>query len=186
LKKLLLAAISVLVSVIFVSGSFSQLRNGHSVLGATFGFSSKSSSIILGTNYEYMLPQSGVGLFSVGAMSRYWTASEELSDKSGKFEYTNFAVAGQMNYNFNQIGKGTFVPFVGLVLGFNSVGSKYTSFNNSTNSIIGYEQKYKNGLFMWGQGGMRIFASRKIAGVVRLGLGNFDLSTIEVGFDYKF
>ncbi len=184
MKKLLLVLILTLISLFFASNLYSQLRKGHSVLGVSLGFSSKSSSIILGTNYEYMLPQSGVGLFSVGAMSRYWTATEELSDKSGKFEYTNFAVASQLNYNFNKIGKGTFVPFVGLVLGFNTVGSKYTSFNG--NSVIGYEQKYKNGLFMWGQGGMRIFASRKIAGVVRLGLGNFDLSTIEIGADYKF
>lgn len=179
MKKLIL-----ILPFIFITSGFAQLKQGYHLVGATVGFSSKTSTLIIGGNYEFTMPQSGVGLFSAGAMTRYWSATEELTDKSGKFDYTNVAVAGQLNFHFNQIGTGKFVPFVGMVLGFNAVGSKYTAFNN--NSVIGYDQKYKNGLFMWGQGGFRYFASNKVAGVMRLGLGNFDLSTIELGFDYKF
>lgn len=179
MKKLIL-----ILPIIFTLSSFSQLKQGYHLVGATVGFSSKTSTIILGGNYEFTMPQSGVGLFSAGALTRYWSASEELSDKSGKYDYTNVAVAGQLNFHFNQIGSGKFVPFVGLVLGFNNVGSKYTAFNS--NSVIGYEQKYKNGLFMWGQGGCRYFVNKKVGAVMRLGLGNFDLSTVELGFDYKF
>jgi len=176
----------ILTSVLLLNltQNYSQLKEGNHLLGATLGFSSKSSNIILGANYEYELPQSGIGLFCLGAVSRYWTYSEEILNNSGKLKYTNFTIGGQANYNFNQIAGGSFVPFVGLVLGYNNVSSKYTAYNN--NALIGYDQTYKSGLFIWGQAGLRYFFSPKAAGVMRLGLGNFDLSTVEIGFDYKF
>jgi len=172
------------VLLLNLTQNYSQLKEGNHLLGATLGFSSKSSNIILGANYEYELPQAGIGIFGIGAISRYWTYSEEILNNKGKLKYTNFTLGGQLNYNFNLISGGKFVPFVGLVLGYNNVSSKYTSYDNS--ALIGYDQTYKSGLFMWGQAGFRLFFSPKAAGVIRLGLGNFDLSTIEAGFDYKF
>lgn len=154
------------------------------MLGGSLGFSSYNSNVILGANYEFQLPQTGVGLFAVGGMTRYWSFSEKINDNNAQIDYSNFAIGSQINYNFNQIGTGKFIPFVGVVVGYNNVSTKYTSYNGK--DLIGYDQKYKSGLFLWGQGGMRYFFNKKFAGAVRLGLGNFDLSTVEFGLDYRF
>ncbi len=164
--------------------NYSQLKEGNHLAGVTLGYSSKSQNVIIGGNYEYELPQAGIGIFGIGAITRFWTYSEDILNNTVKLKYTNVTLGGQVNYNFNQISSGKFVPFVGLVLGYNNVSTKYTAYDNV--SIIAYDQIYKSGLFMWGQGGFRYFFSNKAAGVLRLGLGNFDLSTIELGFDYKF
>ena len=180
-KALLLLAIISLWSAQLI---FSQLKNENHLLGGTLGFSSKNSHVILGANYEYQLPQSGVGLFGAGAMVRHWSFSEKLNDNIGQFDYSNTALGGQLNYNFNRIGTGVFIPFVGVVLGYNHVSTKYTSYNGV--DLIGVDQTYKSGIFMWGQGGMRYFFNKNFAGSLRLGLGNFDLSTVEFGLDYRF
>ncbi len=164
--------------------NYSQLKEGNHLAGVTLGFSSKSANVIFGGNYEYELPPAGIGIFGIGAMTRFWTYSEDILNKTVNLKYSNITLGGQVNYNFNQIASGKFVPFVGLVVGYNNVSTKYTAYDNV--SIIGYDQTYKSGLFMWGQGGFRYFFTKKAAGVLRLGLGNFDLSTIELGFDYKF
>ncbi len=175
-----------LIAMIFfnLTQIYSQIKESNHLAGVTLGFSSKSQNIIFGANYEYELPQSGIGLFAIGAIVRIWTYKEKIYNNTVDLKYTNITLGGQVNYNFNQISSGKFVPFVGLVVGYNNVSTKYTSYDNI--SIIGYDQTYKSGLFIWGQGGFRYFFNKKIAGILRLGLGNFDLSTIEIGFDYKF
>jgi hypothetical protein len=181
LKKALLF---LFITALCINFSYSQLKNDNHLIGGSLGFSSYNSNAILGANYEYQLPQSGVGILAVGGMGRYWNFSEKIIDNTAQIEYTNLAVGSQLNYNFNQIGKGTFIPFVGIVVGYNNVSTKYTSYNGK--DLIGYDQKYKSGIFLWGQGGMRYFFNKKFAGSVRLGLGNFDLSTVEFGLDYRF
>ncbi|MEZ4689264.1 MAG: hypothetical protein R3A12_03425 [Ignavibacteria bacterium] len=57
-------------------------------------------------------------------------------------DYSNTFIGGQANFNFNQIGTGQFVPFVGLVLGV------YSSNVNSSK---------ENGFWTWGQAGARYF-----------------------------
>jgi hypothetical protein len=164
--------------------AFAQLKKDFHVLGFSLGLSSYNSNVILGANYEYQLPQTGVGLFAVGGLTRLWSFTDKILDNTAEIKYSNIAVGAQLNYNFNHIGPGRFIPFVGIVLGYNNVSTKYTSYNGK--DLIGYDQKYKSGVFLWGQGGMRYFFNKKFAGAVRLGLGNFDLSTIEFGLDYRF
>ncbi|MEO8513006.1 MAG: hypothetical protein ABI543_05575 [Ignavibacteria bacterium] len=41
-------------------------------------------------------------------------------------------------------------------------------------------------MFLSTQGGFRYFFSSKIAGAVRLGLGNYHLRAVELGIDIKF
>ena len=164
--------------------NYSQLKEGNHLAGVTIGYSAKSQNIIFGANYEYVLSPYGIGVLGIGAITRFWTHSEDILNNTSKLKNTNITLGMQVNYNFNQISNGKFVPFAGLVLGYNNVSTKYTAYNNA--SITGYGQTYKSGLFIWGQGGFRYFFSNKTAGVLRLGLGNFDLSGIELGFDYKF
>ena len=150
MKKAILLLILIALSVNY---NYSQLKKDYHILGGSLGFSSYNSNVILGVNYEFELPQTGVGLFAVGGMTRYWRFSEKIIDNSAQIEYSNFAIGGQLNYNFNRIGTGKFIPFVGVVLGYNNISTKYTSYNGK--DLIGYNQRYKSGLFMWGQGGMR-------------------------------
>lgn len=178
--------ILVLSAILFINLTqiYSQLKEGNHLAGVTLGFSGKSANIIFGGNYEYELPPAGIGIFGIGAITRFWRYSEDILNNTVKLKYTNVTLGSQVNYNFNQIASGKFVPFVGLVMGYNNVSTKYTAYDNV--SVIGYDQTYKSGLFIWGQGGLRYFFSNKAAGVLRLGLGNFDLSTIELGFDIRF
>ncbi len=158
-----------------------QFKNGGHYIGGSIGFWVKGSTPILGVNYEYGLPQDNIGLFGIGGIFRYWRYTEDSKDF--KQEITNYVAAGQINYNFNRIANGKFSPYIGLVIGFNNATTKYTAFDK--NSVIGKPTEYKNGLILWGQGGFRFFFTPKLAGTVRLGLGNLDFSTIELGVDYK-
>lgn len=177
-----LTSLTILI-VILTSASFSQIKEGEHLLGGSLGFWTRGSTPILGVNYEYILPKAGIGNFGAGGIIRYWNYVRKYDDNS-QYEYTNLVVAGQFNYNFSEIGTGVFVPYVGLVAGFNNVSEKYVAYNQT--SIIGKEAEYKSGFIVWGQTGFRYFFSPKIAGSVRLGLGNLDFSTIELGIDYKF
>ena len=131
-KALLLLTLTALI----VSFSYSQLKTEYHILGGSMGFSSYNSNVIIGANYEYQLPQSGVGLFGIGAMTRFWSFSEKILENTGQLDYNNIAIGGQLNYNFNRIGTGKFIPFVGVVLGYNNVSTKYTSYNGK--DLIGY------------------------------------------------
>jgi hypothetical protein len=82
--------------------------------------------------------------------------------------------------NFNRISDRKFVPFVGLVLGYNNISNSYISKSGNF-----YTASYNSGLWLWGQGGMRYFFSSKVAGVLRIGLGNFNFNVIEFGVDFK-
>jgi hypothetical protein len=176
LKKL---AISVLIIFLITLKTFSQLAESQHYAGACIGFYVKGSSPTLGLNYDYQLSQAGIGIFSIGGIFRYW----RFSDDNG-WEYTNVDFGFQANYNFNKIGNGTFVPYVGLVLGYDNIGTKYKRFD--TSSIIRHNASYNSTIQLWAQAGFRYFFTPKIAGTFRMGLGNLDFTEIELGVDYRF
>ncbi len=183
---------SILFALLIISGTavFAQhkskeympLQYSDRLAGGTLGFTDNSAGIMLGANFEYQLPQAGVGMFSVGFLGRYWRAADQTP--KGDIHSSIFAVGTQINYNFNQITNGRFIPFVGIVLGYRNVTTKYTAFGN--NSLIGYDQHYSTGFMMWGQGGFRYFMSRKTAATVRFAFGSQNFSNIEAGLDFKF
>lgn len=170
------------LSALCMAQLHSQIKPGYHILGPNIGFGTKGSAIIYGANYEYELPQAGIGNFAAGALLRFWQFSEKFGTYS--FDITSIAFGGQINYNFNQIGTGKFVPFVGLFAGYQNVSTKYTAYDST--SLVAIDQKYKSAFQIWGQAGMRYFFTPKIAGVVRLGLGNLDFSTVEIGADFRF
>lgn len=161
----------------------SQIKPENNLAGVSIGLQAKFTSPIIGLNYEFFLPEDNLGIFGVGGIFRYWSFSDELTNKD-QITYTNLVLAAQVNYNFNKIAGGKFIPYAGIVAGYNNVTTKYKSFNGS--GIIAYDQKYRNGLILWVQGGFRYQFSPKWFGHVRLGLGNLDFTTIEIGADYKF
>jgi hypothetical protein len=164
------------------STCFAQLQQGNQMLGGSLGFSGSKTTAMIGANYEYQLPQAELGTFGVGFMGRYWLSSDNIANSV--VNSTVVTLASQINYNFNTIGNGKFVPFAGIAFGYRYVTTKYTSYDGY--SLTAYDQQYKNGFLLWGQGGFRYFFSRKVAGSLRFGLSNLDFSTIEFGIDYKF
>ncbi len=115
-------------------------------------------------------------------MFRYYAYTNNYPyGDSWKYTFSSFGV--QSNYNFNQIGDGKFVPFVGLVLGYNNVNGTYTDYTK--HGYIVYEAGYTSGAWLWAQAGFRYFFSDRVAGAVRLGLGNFDFNALELGVDFK-
>jgi hypothetical protein len=148
--------------------TFGQLKENDNLLGGTLGFWAHENSPTFGVNYENEISQAGIGTFGLGAIMRFssYTQNEQ-------YKYSNVFFGGQVNYNFNQIGNGKFVPFLGLVLGFYSSAPEDKNLKES-------------GLWVWGQGGMRYFFSPSVAGVARIGLGNFNFNTLELGIDFKF
>lgn len=158
--------ITVIIFLCAISTSFSQMSEGNNLMGGTIGLWPSNSSATLGFNYENQIVKAGVTTFGLGAMVRYSNVTKNVPQ-----DYSNTFIGGQANFNFNQIGDGKFVPFVGLVLGV------YSSNVNSSK---------ENGFWTWGQAGMRYFFSPNVAGVTRFGLGNFDFNSLEVGVDFKF
>lgn len=176
MRKINLAIIILFLSVV---SSFAQLKEKDNLLGPSLGFWPHGSAVTLGVNYEYQLAQVEIGTISLGGLFRYTTYRNNFP-YSDYYDYTFYTFGFQSNYNFNQIGDGKFVPFFGLVLGYNSINTSYVS----THGYV-YYANYNSGLWIWGQGGLRYFFSPKVAGVVRLGFGNFDFNTIEIGVDFK-
>lgn len=173
--------ISLLV-VLTVSISFAQLKEKDNLLGGSIGFWAKGEVPMFGVNFESQLTQAGIGTISLGGIFRYYSYTFNYGNgDSRKYSFTSFGL--QSNYNFNQIGDGKFVPFLGLVLGYNYVNSTYTDVTR--NGIYISDISYKSGAWLWGQGGFRYFFSPNVAGSVRLGFGNNDFNTLELGVDFK-
>jgi hypothetical protein len=172
--------ITTIILLICISTSNAQLKEKDNLLGPSIGFWPSGSAPTFGLNYENQLTQAGPGTISLGGIFRFTTWREDIN--STDYWTVNYYTFGlQSNYNFNEIGDGKFVPFVGLVLGYNTV-------NESINSAYGYTYVYSghdSGLWLWLQGGMRYFFSPRVAGSLRLGIGNFNFGAIEIGVDFK-
>jgi hypothetical protein len=177
MKKLTFILITLLITL---SPIFSQLKVHDNLLGPSLGFWPSGSVPTFGANYENQLTQAGIGTISLGGVFRYTTFRNNFPDND-YYDYNYYTFGLQSNYNFNQIGDGKFVPFAGLVLGYNSV-----SYNRVTHSGIVYNVSYNSGFWIWAQFGARYFFSTNIAGSLRFGLGNFNFNTIELGVDFKF
>jgi hypothetical protein len=176
LKKINLA---IIVLLLFTVSSFAQLKEKDNLLGPSLGFWPSGSAPTFGLNYEYQISQVEIGTISLGGVFRYTTFRHDYPDND-YYDYNFYTFGFQSNYNFNQIGDGKFVPFVGLVLGYNSVSESYVN----SNGYI-YTSGYNSGLWLWIQFGMRYFFSPRVAGSVRFGLGSFNFNTIELGVDFK-
>jgi hypothetical protein len=171
--------VSFILSLITVS-SFSQLKERDNLLGPSLGFWTSPNAPTFGLNYEAQIAQLGdVSSLGLGGVFRYTTFRDNYpSTDYYSYNYLTFGL--QTNFNFNEIGDGRFVPFVGLVLGYNSVSSSYVN-----NSGRVYSASYGSGMWLWGQFGMRYFFSPRVAGSLRFGAGNFNFDVIELGIDFK-
>lgn len=162
------------------STSFSQLKEKDNLLGPSLGFWTKPNVPTFGLNFESEIGQlSDVGVIGIGGVLRY-TKFKDSYPFDDYYDYSYITLGFQANLNFNHIGDGKFVPFVGLVLGYNNINSTYI---NKSGRI--YTASYSSGFWLWGQAGLRYFFSEKIAGSIRLGAGNFNFDVIELGVDFK-
>jgi hypothetical protein len=179
MKKINLALIILLLSSL---SSSAQLKERDHLIGGTLGFWPKQNVPTFGFNYEYQVTQAGIGSIGIGGLFRYYTYGyAAINRDSWRYSFSTFGFQG--NYNFNEIGNGSFVPFFGLVLGYNYVNSTYTDVRGNTVYIS--DVTYRSGAWIWAQTGFRYFFSPRVAGALRLGLGNFDFNTLELGIDFK-
>jgi hypothetical protein len=162
--------------------TFSQLREGDNLLGGSLGFWGHGRVPMFGANFESNVVQAGIGTIGVGGLFRYYSFTNIYGNgDSRRYAFTSFGF--QTNYNFNQIGEGKFVPYFGLVLGYNNVNHTYTDV--SRNAVYITDISYTSGAWLWAQTGFRYFFSRSVAGNLRLGLGNNDFNTFEIGIDFR-
>ena len=170
-----------LFGIVFTASA--QLKERDNLLGPSLGFWAKQNVPTFGISYENQITQAGIGTIGLGGVFRFYTYSFNYSN-GDSWKYSFASLGFQANYNFNQIGDGKFVPFVGLVLGYNSVSRTYTDVTKHGIYINDYA--YNSGMWVWGQVGMRYFFSPNVAGSVRLNGGNYDFITLELGVDFKF
>lgn len=176
-KKVFITVFILSVSII---SNYSQLKEGDNLLGPSLGFWTTPNVPTFGLNYEAQLTQLGdVATLSLGGVFRYTSFRTTYSPSD--YSSDNYITLGaQSNLNFNEIGDGKFVPFVGLVLGYNSINNSYVSPSGRV-----YTSGYTSGLWAWGQAGMRYFFSPRVAGALRIGAGNFNFNVVELGLDFK-
>lgn len=176
-------SIFILAFMLIIIGSVSaQLKERDNLLGLSLGFWPKHSVPTFGVNFENQVVQAGIGTIGLGGVFRYYGYSSTYPYADYKYSFTSFGF--QANYNFNEIGDGRFVPFVGLVVGYNGVSATYTSVTRNAVYVANYD--YSSGMWAWGQLGMRYFFSPKVAGSIRLNGGNYDFNTLELGVDFRF
>ncbi|HEY3250743.1 MAG TPA: hypothetical protein VGK25_06455 [Ignavibacteria bacterium] len=174
--------LSVTLLLLVSQVSFSQLKDGDNLLGFSVGFWPANNAPVIGANFESQLSQAGVGTLGLGGIFRYYTFSVAYSNgDSRRYTFSSFGIQG--NYNFNQIGNGSFVPYVGLVVGYNSINNSYTDVTR--NAVYISDVTYTSGAWLWGQAGFRYFFSNSVSGGLTLGFGNYDFNTIELGLDFK-
>ncbi len=169
--------------ILFIAAgtTFSQLKERDNLLGPSLGFWTTPNVPTFGLNYEGQVAQLGdVASLGLGGVFRYTTFRDNYPPYSDYYNYNYVTFGFQTNFNFNEIGDGRFVPFLGLVLGYNSVSSNYVS-----NGGRIYTASYNSGMWLWGQFGMRYFFSPRVAGSLRFGAGNFNFDVIELGIDFK-
>jgi hypothetical protein len=170
-----------LISIISVC-SYGQLKERDNLLGVSVGFWAKGNTPMFGVNFESNISQAGVGTLGLGGLFRYYSYTNTYGNgDSRRYSFSSFGA--QLNYNFNQIGDGRFVPYIGLVAGYNYVNSTYTDVTR--NAVYVTDISYSSGSWVWGQLGMRYFFSPSVAGTVRVGFGNNDFNTLELGVDFK-
>lgn len=174
--------IGLLFTSMFTFHSYSQLQERDNMLGGSIGFWAKGEVPMFGVNFESQLSQAGVGALGLGAMFRHYSYTNTYGNGDSR-RYSFSSVGGQLNYNFNQIGDGKFVPFVGIVVGYNYVNNRYTDVTR--NAVYVSDVSYSSGAWLWGQTGLRYFFSPSVAGSVRVGFGNHDFNTVELGVDFK-
>lgn len=168
--------------IALTSSSYSQLKEKDNLLGGSVGFWAKGEVPMFGVNFESNVTQAGIGTIGVGGIFRYYTYRFNYNNGDSR-RYSFSSLGFQANYNFNQIGNGSFVPFFGLVAGYNYVNNTYTDVTR--NGVYQTDVSYNSGAWIWGQTGFRYFFSPAVAGTVRLGLGNNDFNTLELGVDFK-
>jgi hypothetical protein len=174
--------LSVLALVIAAASSMGQLKEKDNLLGGSLGFWAKGNAPMFGVNFESQLTQAGIGTVGLGGIFRYYTFTNTYGNGDSR-KYSFSSIGAQLNYNFNQIGDGSFVPYLGIVAGYNYVNNTYTDVTR--NAVYVTDISYSSGAWLWGQLGMRYFFSPKVAGSVRFGLGNNDFNTLELGMDFK-
>jgi len=151
------------------------IKVGNNLLGPTLGIWANGINLTLGGNYEYELREFGPGVLGIGGLIRFWAQSDNVAGL--KIEFKNTTLAAQANYNFTNLPYDNWIPFIGIVLGYNSVSFKS---NYSNVGSIG------SSLILWGQAGVRYFIKPNLALVARFGAGNNDFIVPEVGVDFKF
>src|SRR5688572_5080632 len=108
-----------------VSAVNSQINEKDNLLGGSLGFWAKGDVPMFGANFESNVTQAGIGTIAVGGVFRYFSFSTAYSNGDSR-RYSFSSLGFQTNYNFNQIGDGKFVPFIGAVVGYNFVNNTYT------------------------------------------------------------
>lgn len=172
----------IVLALLFSSVSYSQLKEKDNLLGGSLGFWAKGEVPMFGVNFESQISQAGIGTIGLGGIFRYYTYSFVYPNNDSR-RYSFSSVGFQTNYNFNQIGDGKFVPYLGIVIGYNYVNTTYTDFTR--NGVYVSDITYKSGAWLWGQAGFRYFFSPSVGGSVRVGFGNNDFNTLELGMDFK-
>lgn len=175
--------LGVLVLFFVISASVqSQLREGDNHLGGSLGFWAKGEVPMFGVNFESHISQAGIGTVGLGGIFRHYSYNFAYNNGDSR-RYSFSSIGFQTNYNFNQIGNGRFVPFLGAVIGYNYVNSRYTDVRGS--GVYVSDVSYQSGAWLWGQAGFRYFFSPAVAGSVRVGFGNNDFNTLELGLDFR-
>jgi hypothetical protein len=162
-------------------GNAAVLKAKDHLIGTSLGLWMHSSSAILGVNYEKQLGQLGGGTAGLGLVLRVWSYLEKYS--SAEVSYSNTFLGAQGNYNLFRVTNADFIPFGGMVFGYNFISDRYKRYDDI--SVIAYDKTYKSGILYWVQAGMRYFMHPKVAGSLRLAVGNHDFSVLELGVDIK-
>lgn len=179
MKKSIILAIFIMCVMASAQG---QINEGDNLLGPSVGLWVKGSVPLFGVNFESHVSQLGSGTIGIGGLFRYYSYTNNYNNGDSR-KYTFTSLGFQANYNFTEIGDGKYVPFLGLVLGYNNVNDSYTDVTH--HGVYYSDVSYSSGAWLWGQAGMRYFFSPSVAGTARFGLGNNNFNTLELGVDFK-
>jgi|WetSurMetagenome_2_1015567.scaffolds.fasta_scaffold280570_2 hypothetical protein len=154
--KYLISAICFLL-LIYCGSSSAQIKLHNNIVGLSISGEIDNEVVIFSGNYEHELLSVGPGILGIGLCTRYINWDNVVN--------RNTIFAGQINYNFTNIGDGKLVPFMGFAVGSN----------------IEFQDSY-----YWGQTGLRYFFNKNLSIIAKYCLSNRSNIAPEFGFEYKF
>lgn len=181
-KKILSTFVALAMVALLVPQAKAQFLNQKNYGGVHLGIGASGGAFDLGLDYERGITkvgEAGPGIIGIGGILDYYSYSYGYTygpgvvPESGTLTYLDLGVTGMYHFVLNN---KKIDPFVGLVLGYESV-------TWSAPGVAPLSAPYSSGLILGGSAGLRYFFTPQWAAQARIGFGFY---TFAVGADYTF
>ena len=181
-NKLFGVLLALSMTVILAPNANAQFENKRNYAGVHLGAGASGGAFDLGLDYERGITnigEVGPGIIGIGGLLDYYSYSYGYyydafyPSETGTLTYFDLGLTGMYHFVLQD---RSFDPFLGLVLGYQSV-------TWSAPGVAPFAAPYNSGLILGASAGLRYFFNRNWSAQARVGFGFY---TFALGVDYSF